>query len=157
MESQLLVLPLLIGSNRDSSGRGHSPDLEHHEGGPKGRGHSPDYRDSSNDVEDEKVVLAPRVAVHDGKLVLEHYDDDLLSDQEDTCVRSQGIREARGDRGNRSPRVAVLEHNPDHELDKDDSHGDQEKIRDPEVYAQLVLKQGLRLPSQCGILVRVVA
>ncbi|CAE7646124.1 unnamed protein product, partial [Symbiodinium sp. KB8] len=129
----------------DSSGRGHSPDLEHHEGGPKGRGHSPDYRDSSNGVEDERVVLAPRVAVRDGKLVLEHYDDDLPSDQEDACVLSQGIGEARGDHGDRSPRVAVLEHNPDHELDKDDSHGDQEKIRDPEVYAQLVLKQGLKV------------
>ncbi|OLP97705.1 hypothetical protein AK812_SmicGene19927 [Symbiodinium microadriaticum] len=50
-----------------------------------------------------------------------------------------------GDHGIRSPRVAVLEHNPDHELDNDDSHGVQEKIRDPEVYAQLVLKQGLKV------------
>ena len=80
-----------IGGNPDdvgdSSGRGHSPDLEHHEGGPKGRGHSPDYRDSSNDVEDERVVLAPRVAVRDGKLVLEHYDDDLPSDYEESSPR----------------------------------------------------------------------
>ena len=129
----------------DSSGRGHSPDLEHHVGGPKGRGRSPDYRDSSNDVEDERVVLAPRVAVRDGKLVLEHYDDDLPSDEEDICVQSQGFVEARGDHGIRSPRVAVLEHNPDHELDNDDSHGVQEKIRDPEVYAQSVLKQGLKV------------
>ncbi|CAE7452351.1 unnamed protein product, partial [Symbiodinium microadriaticum] len=118
-----------IGGNPDdvgdSSGRGHSPDLEHHEGGPKGRGHSPDYRDSSNDVEDERVVLAPRVAVRDGKLVLEHYDDDLPSDYEES-----------------SPRIAALEHNPDHEPDED---GDQEKTRDPEVYAESVLKQGLRV------------
>ena len=41
--------------------------------------------------------------------------------------------------------MAVLEHNPDHEPDEDDSHGDQEKIRDPEVYAQSVLKQGLKV------------
>ena len=118
-----------IGGNPDdvgdSSGRGHSPDLEHHEGGPKGRGHSPDYRDSSNDVEDERIVLAPRVAVRDGKLVLEHYDDDLPGDYEES-----------------SPRIAALEHNPDHEPDED---GDQEKTRDPEVYAQSVLKQGLRV------------
>ena len=138
-----------IGGNPDdagdSSGRGHSPDLEHHVGGPKGRGRSPDYRDSSNGIEDEEVVLAPRVAVRDGKLVLEQYDDDLPSDQEDICVRSQGIGEARGDRGNRSPRVAVLEHNPDHELDEDNPRGDQERIRDPEVYAQLVLKQGWKV------------
>ncbi|CAE7558242.1 GIP, partial [Symbiodinium sp. KB8] len=138
-----------IGGNPDdvgdSSGRGHSPDLEHHVGGPKGRGRSPDYRDSSNGIEDEEVVLSPRVAVRDGKLVLEQYDDDLPSDQEDICIRSQGIGEARGDRGNRSPRVAVLEHNPDHELDEDDPRADQEKIRDPEVYAQLVLKQGWKV------------
>ncbi|CAE7554494.1 COL21A1, partial [Symbiodinium microadriaticum] len=80
---------------------------------PVGRGHSPDYRDSSNVVEDERVVVAPHVAVRDGKLVLGNYDDDLPSDQEDTYVRSQGIGE--------------------------------EKIRDPEVYAQLVLKQGLEV------------
>ena len=96
-------------------------------------------------MEDERVVLAPRVAVRNGKLVLEHYDDDLPSDEEDFCVQSQGIGEARGDHGTRSPRVAVLEHNPDHELVNDDSHGVQEKIRDPEVYAQLVLKQGLKV------------
>ncbi|CAE7714148.1 unnamed protein product, partial [Symbiodinium sp. KB8] len=41
--------------------------------------------------------------------------------------------------------MAVLGCNPDHEPDEDDSHGDQEKIRDPEVYAQLVLKQGLKV------------
>ena len=34
----------------------------------------------------ERVVVAPRVAVRDGKLVLEHYDDDLPSDQEDIYV-----------------------------------------------------------------------
>ena len=93
-----------IGSNPDdvgdSSGRGHSPDLEHHEGGPKGRGHSPDYRDSSNEVEVERVVLAPCGAVRDGKLVLERYDDDLPSDCEES-----------------SPRIAALEHDPDHEPD----------------------------------------
>ncbi|CAE7244306.1 unnamed protein product, partial [Symbiodinium sp. KB8] len=71
----------------------------------------------------ERVVVAPRVAVRDGKFVLEHYDDDLP----------------------RSPRLAVLGHNSDHESDEDDSHGDQEKIRDPEVYAQLVLNQGLKV------------
>ena len=94
-------------------------------GGPKGRGHSPDYRDSSNDVEVGRVVLAPCGAVRDGKLVLEHYDDDLPSDYEES-----------------SPRIAALEHNPDHEPDED---GDQEKTRDPEVYAQSVLKQGLKV------------
>ncbi|OLP79514.1 hypothetical protein AK812_SmicGene40188 [Symbiodinium microadriaticum] len=107
----------------DSSGRGHSPDREYHDGDPDGRGHSPDYRDSPNVVEEvrfsnwapgddvsERVVVAPRVAVRDGKLVLEHYDDDLPSDHEDS-----------------SPRMAVLEHNPDHEPDED---GGQEKIRD---------------------------
>ena len=99
------------------------------------------YRDSPNVVEEvrfsnwapgddvsERVVVAPRVAVRDGKLVLEHYDDDLPSDHEDS-----------------SPRMAVLEHNPDHEPDEDKLHGDQEKIRDPEVYAQTVLKQGLKV------------
>ena len=105
----------------------------------------PDYRDSSNDGEEEKVVLAPRVAVRDGKLVLEHYDDDLPSDEEDICVQSQGIGEARGDRETRSPRVAALEHNPDLELDEDNSRGDQEKVCDPEVYAQFVLRQGLKV------------
>ncbi|CAE7938652.1 GIP, partial [Symbiodinium necroappetens] len=43
--------------------------------------------------------------------------------------------------------MAVLVHNPDHEPDEDDSHGDQEKIRDPEVYAQSVLKQGLKVDA----------
>ena len=89
----------------DSSGRGHSPDREYHDGDPHGRGYSPDYRDSPNVVEEvrfsnwapgddvsERVVVAPRVAVRDGKLVLEHYDDDLPSDHEDS-----------------SPRMAVLE------------------------------------------------
>ena len=72
---------------------------------PVGRGHSPDYRDSSNVVEDERVVVAPHVAVRDGKLVLGNYDDDLPSDQEDTYVRSQGIGEVRGNYEDRSPRV----------------------------------------------------
>ncbi|CAE7894713.1 unnamed protein product, partial [Symbiodinium necroappetens] len=126
-------------------GRGRSPDLEHQVNDPKGRRRSPDCRDSSNDGEEERVVLAPRVAVRDGKLVLEHYDDDLPSDEEDICVQSQGIGEAQGDREIRSPRVAVLEHNPDHERDEDNPRGDQEKICDPEVYAQLVLNQGLKV------------
>ena len=130
-----------LGGNPDnegnSSGRGHSPDL-YHDGDPDGRGPSPNYnyRDSPNVGEEvrfsnwasgddvsERVVVAPRVAVRDGKFVLEHYDDDLP----------------------RSPRLAVLGHNSDHESDEDDSHGDQEKIRDPEVYAQLVLNQGLKV------------
>ena len=159
MGSQLLVWLLSeVTHEGDSSGRGHSPDLEYHDGDPDGRGHSPDYRDSPNVVEEvrfsnwapgddvsERVVVAPRVAVRDGKLVLEHYDDDLPSDQEDIDVRIQGIKKTRGDHEDRSPRMAVLEHNPDHEPDEDDSHGDQEKIRDPEVYAQSVLKQGLKV------------
>ena len=132
-----------IGGNPDdagdSSGRGYSPDLEHREGGPKGRGHSPDYRDSSNDVEDERVVLAPCVAVRDGKLVLEHYDDDLPSDYEES-----------------SPRIAALEHNPDHEPDED---GDQEKTRDPEVYVCAISSQtgfeGRRVSG--GTLIRAIA
>ena len=107
----------------DSSGRGHSPDLEHHEGVPEGRGHSPDYRDSSNGVKDEGLVRAPWVAVHDGKLVWKRYDDDLPSDYEES-----------------SPRIAALEHNPDHESDEDGDH-----THDPEVYAQSVLKQGLKV------------
>ncbi|CAE7419025.1 unnamed protein product, partial [Symbiodinium microadriaticum] len=142
-----------IGGNPDdmgdSGGRGRSPDLEHHvEDAVQTKSTMwmvPDYRDSSNDGEEEKVVLAPRVAVRDGKLVLEHYDDDLPSDEEDICVQSQGIGEARGDRETRSPRVAALEHNPDLELDEDNSRGDQEKVCDPEVYAQFVLRQGLKV------------
>ena len=92
-------------------------------GDSSGRGHSPDYRDSSNDVEVGRVVLAPWTAVCDGKLVMERYEDELPSDHEES-----------------SPRIAVLEHNPDHESDEG---GDQ--IYDPEVYAQSVLKQGLKV------------
>ena len=116
-----------IGSDPDDvgdlSGRGHSPGLEHHEGGPKGRGHSPDHDDSSNGVEDNRAVRAPWAAVWNGNLVTERYEDELPSDYEES-----------------SPRIAVLEHNPDHESDED---GDQ--TRDPEVYAQSVLKQALKV------------
>ena len=116
-----------IGSDPDDvgdlSGRGHSPDLEHHEGGPKGRGHSPDHGDLSSGVENSRAVCAPWAAVWNGNLVTERYEDELPSDYEES-----------------SPRIAVLEHNPDHESDEG---GDQ--TCDPEVYAQSVLKQALKI------------
>ena len=71
----------------DLSGRGHSPDLEHHEGGPKGRGHSPDHGDSSNGVEDNRAVCAPWAAVWDGNLVVERYEDELPSDHEESSQK----------------------------------------------------------------------
>ncbi|OLP75085.1 hypothetical protein AK812_SmicGene45181, partial [Symbiodinium microadriaticum] len=61
----------------DLSGRGHSPDLEHHEGGPKGRGHSPDHGDLSSGVENSRAVCAPWAAVWNGNLVTERYEDEL--------------------------------------------------------------------------------
>ncbi|OLP74886.1 hypothetical protein AK812_SmicGene45448 [Symbiodinium microadriaticum] len=65
--------------------RGHSPDLEYHDGDPDGRG---------DDVS-ERVVVAPRVAVRDGKLVLEHYDETMM-----TChvIRKTSMFEFKGSR-----------------------------------------------------------
>ena len=116
-----------IGGNPDDvgdvSGRGHSPDLEHREGGPKGRGHSPNHGDSSNGVEDNRAVRAPWTAVWNGNLVVERYEDELPSDHEES-----------------SPRIAVLEHNPDHE-----SYEGGDQTQDPEVYAQSVRKHALKV------------
>ncbi|CAE7699865.1 unnamed protein product [Symbiodinium sp. KB8] len=79
--------PLVLEDDQDPPSRRlrHSPDLEYHDGDPDGRG---------DDVS-ERVVVAPRVAVRDGKLVLEHYDETMM-----TChvIRKTSMFEFKGSR-----------------------------------------------------------